>query len=148
MKTERFHQIQALKYQAFKEENFQEAKRLALEFLDLAQSYKTNWNYGNAIHHANLTLGRIALREGKIEEAKTYLLKAGRTPGSPQLNSFGPSMILAHELLEKGKDKIVLEYLDLCKKFWIKIISWYKIRKWKKVIQKGGVPNFKTQFHE
>lgn len=103
MKKERFHQVQALKYQAFKADEFQQEKNLALEYLDLANSYQTNWNYGNAIHDANITLGRIALRKGKIEEAKAFLLNAGRTPGSPQLSSFGPNMILAHELLEKEK---------------------------------------------
>ena len=43
-------------------------------------------NYGDIIHHCNETLGRIALREGKLEVAKAYLLKAGQTPGSPMLN--------------------------------------------------------------
>jgi len=38
------------------------------------------------------------LKEGKVEDAKHYLLEAGKTPGSPQLNSFGPDMSLAEEL--------------------------------------------------
>ena len=149
METERFHQLQALMKQAFQEEEFQQAKTLALEYLDLANSFKTNWNFGNAIHQANIILGRIALRSGKIEVAKTYLLNAGRTSGSPQLNSFGPNMTLAYELLEKGEDKIVLEYIDLCKIFWakifwVRILNWNKVRNWKKVIQKGGIPDFKA----
>ena len=49
----------------------------------------TNDNYGNVIHNANQILGRCALREGKLADAKEYLLKAGATPGSPQLNSIG-----------------------------------------------------------
>jgi hypothetical protein len=58
------------------------------------------------------------LREGKLADAKAYLLKAGATSGSPQLNSFGPQMPLARELLEKGEKETVLQYLDLVSKFW------------------------------
>jgi hypothetical protein len=59
-----------------------------------------NWSNGNIIHNANQILGCGALREGKLADAKTYLFKAVATPGSPQLNSFGPEMQLARELLE------------------------------------------------
>lgn len=79
---------------------------------------QTNWNYGNIIHNANQILGRCAVREGKLADAKTYLLKAGATPGSPQLDSFGPQMQLARELSEKGEQETVLEYLDLVARFW------------------------------
>ena len=77
-----------------------------------------DWNYGNRSHYGNLTLGRIALLEGNIEEAKSRLIAAGETPGSPQLDSFGPDMTLARELLERGETDAVLEYLSLCSKFW------------------------------
>jgi hypothetical protein len=75
------------------------AKNLLIQ----AESMKDNWNYGNAVHTANLVLGRIALADGDVEEAKCLLLLAGQTPGSPQLNSFGPDMLFAEELLEKGE---------------------------------------------
>jgi len=76
------------------------------------------WDSGNVIHDANSILGLVALTEGAVEKAKEYLLKAGATPGSPQLNSFGPPMLLARRLVEKGESKVVLEYLDLVGKFW------------------------------
>lgn len=79
---------------------------------------RPGWNYGNNIHHGNIILGRIALASGDIEEAKKRLIQAGKTGGSPQLNSFGPTFILARELLEKGEKDVVLEYLDLVAKFW------------------------------
>ena len=147
MKLERFYQLQELMTQAFQQKEFQHAKVLAEEYLDLANSNKTNWNYGNAIHQANLMLGKISLRKRKIEEAKIFLLKAGRTPGSPQLKNFGPHMRIAKELLEIGEFEIVLEYLGLCRIFWRKIFSWYKIRKWKKIIRNGGIPNFKAHLN-
>ena len=93
------------------------AKRHATETLQKNIDDR-NDDYGNVIHNANQILGRCALREGKLADAKAYLLKAGATPGSPQLNSFGPQFQLARELLEKGEKETVLQYLDLVSKFW------------------------------
>ncbi|WP_298861940.1 hypothetical protein [uncultured Gimesia sp.] len=59
----------------------------------------SDWNSGNHIHHGNITLGRIAIAADDVEAAKQYLINAGKTSGSPQLNSFGPDMSLAKELL-------------------------------------------------
>ncbi len=50
--------------------------------------------------------------------AKNHLLAAGATPGSPQLDSFGPQMQLAGELLAQGEKETVLQYLDLVARFW------------------------------
>lgn len=58
------------------------------------------------------------LREGNVEQAKQYLVKSGHTPGSPQLNSFGPDLRLAQELARKGERDSVLEYFSLCRAFW------------------------------
>ncbi|VGO19901.1 hypothetical protein [Pontiella sulfatireligans] len=77
-----------------------------------------SWNYGNIIYDQHSLLGRVALREGKLDEAKRHLLEAGRTPGSPQLNSYGPNFILARELAEKGEFDTVIEFLDLVARFW------------------------------
>lgn len=98
--------------------NFEKAKKYALQMLEEARKDTKNWNYGNAIHDGNLVLGRISFAEGKIREAKEYLLKAGDTPGSPQLDSFGPNMTLAKDLLEKGEKDAVIDYLKKCSKFW------------------------------
>jgi len=116
------------------------AKVLAQETLRIAEKYKDDWNYGNAIHKGHLTLGRIALRLDDIEEAKKQLLLAGNTPGSAQLDSFGPNMLLAQELLEKGENAIVLEYLKLCEIFWEFHIE--KLMKWQEQVSKGEKPYF------
>lgn len=63
--------------------------------IELAPQFRTNWNYGNAIHDGHMVLGRVALRRGDIEAAKRELLEAGKTPESPQLNSLGPNRSLA-----------------------------------------------------
>ena len=95
-----------------------DAESLANQLLELAERYREDWYYGNAIHHAHTVLGRVELARGNPAAAEIELLESGRTPGSPQLNSFGPSMALAEELLEMGRSEAVLEYLELCRTFW------------------------------
>jgi len=116
----------------------EKAKKYSTELLNAAVEATPDWNYGNAVHHGNLILGRVALSEGDIDAAERYLLKAGKTPGSPQLNSFGPNMMLARTLLEAGRKEAVIEYLRLCGKFWKKGI----LEDWIEVIEEGGMPEF------
>ena len=108
--------------------------------LELLASPAEGWNSGNALHHGNLVLGRLALQAGNLPEARQYLLKAGRTRGSPQLNSFGPNMRLAKELLAKGERDAVVEYLQLCARFWE--MGAEEIANWTATIRRGSVPDF------
>lgn len=95
-----------------------DVQRHVSDLLALSENYRQDWNYGNAVHKANLALGRLALRENDTVRAKEFLLKAGETPGSPQLNSFGPNMLLAKELFAQGERDAILEYLERYRKFW------------------------------
>ncbi len=99
-------------------------------------------DYGNLIHHGNVVLGRIALREDNLNEARNRLISAGKTPGSPNLDSFGPSMALAKELLEKGERAIVLEYFRLCSKFWATEQAKDQLDKWTVLVNGGRIPEF------
>lgn len=94
------------------------AEAYSRELLEIAPRYEKNWNYGNAIHDAHTVLGRVALARGDVEKARSELLAAGATPGSPQLNSFGPKMVLARELLQRGERDVVLQYFRECDRFW------------------------------
>lgn len=116
------------------------ARSYANDVIAQAAAMRDNWNYGNAISIGNLILGQLALDSGDVGEAKRYLLEAGKTPGSPQLNSFGPSMELAKALLEKGEREAVVQYMDLCAKFWSDRLG--KLGEWKSAISEGKVPNF------
>jgi len=112
-----------------------------------------NWNYGNVVHDMNQVLGRAALRAGNRAEARRALLAAGATPGSPQLDSFGPRFVLARELLDKGEKDVVLQYLDSVGKFWghndpkrperITLVVEHRelLAKWKQEIAAGKTPN-------
>lgn len=116
------------------------ATSYARELLTLAEKHRNDWNYGNAVHKGNLILGRVALRRSERAKAKEYLLAAGRTPGSPQLDSFGPNMVLAKELLDVGESDVVLEYLSLCGVFWTDPFG--TLSAWRSLVQKGETPNF------
>jgi hypothetical protein len=71
-----------------------------------------------AIHDANDVLGRIALREGDVQLAKKYLLKAAGTPGGGSMSTVGPRMMLAQALLVRGERDVVMEYLEKIKASW------------------------------
>jgi len=113
----------------------------AKTLLAMASDLQKDWNYGNAIHVGNLVLGEIALDAGDLKEAKRYMLQAGDTPGSPQLNSFGPNMLLARELLEKGETEVVLKYFELCQRFW-EVHGPERLEQWRADVANGRIPKF------
>lgn len=116
------------------------AESQARELLALAPKYAKDWNYGNALHQGNLALGHVALQQGDRRAAVAYLLAAGDTPGSPQLDSFGPRMSLARELLLAGERDAVLDYIDRTTRFWT--LSWGTDTAWKIAIRLGFTPGF------
>ncbi|MDB6065188.1 MAG: hypothetical protein JWR26_1396 [Pedosphaera sp.] len=124
----------------------EDARQFATDLLVLDNKYsrgvpeKSN---GDAVHDGNLVLGRIAVDEGQIEEAKRRLLAAGKSSGSPVLGSFGPNMSLAKDLLAKGEQETVLQYLELCRKFWSSGGGkGGKLDEWTKDIYAGRMPDF------
>jgi hypothetical protein len=117
-----------------------EAKGFANELATLMIKYRDDWNYGNAVQDVNIVLGRLALSEGKTDEAKAALIRAGKSPGSAQMDSFGPNMSLAKELLEKGEKDVVLEYFNLCRKFWS--LHSDKLDEWSQIVNAGKIPDF------
>ena len=122
------------------------AEAYAKQLLEMAPQYARVGHaptaYGNAIFYGNLVLGRVALQHGNVVQASQYLLAAGGTPGSATLDSFGPNMTLAKELLGKGQSDTVLQYLALCKNFWK--MDRGKLDEWSATIRGGGIPNFRA----
>ena len=107
---------------------------------EMLNAFETDqsWNRGNLVHDGHMILGRIALIRGDVADAKVHLLESGKTPGSPQLASFGPNMSLALSLLEKGEFEVVSEYFELCSVFWQRP----KLDEWKLDVKSGRVPDF------
>jgi len=137
---ERFYALAGAAKESFEVGKAVDARVYAEELLALASRFPKDWNYGNAIHDGNLVLGRIALKEGQSDEAKRRLMEAGKTPGSPQLNSFGPNMSLARDLLAKGERDAVLQYFELCRKFWD--MRDGKLDQWAQDVKTSREPDF------
>ena len=116
------------------------ARLYALQSLQAVEQLEKSHSAGAAVHYGNLVLGRVALIDGRADQAQEHLLAAGRTPGSPKLSTFGPSMTLASELLEAGDSDTVLEYLELCRAFWSG--GGERIDEWVQQIQEGSMPSF------
>jgi tetratricopeptide (TPR) repeat protein len=89
--------------------------------------------YGNSVFWGNYYRGRTSVLKGNLKEAGKYLLEAGKTPGSAQLDSFGPDFDLAQDLLDRGEKAVVVEFLESCKRFWDK----EKLDGWVKSIKEG-----------
>ena len=75
-----------------------------------------------------------------MDEAKSHLIKAGNSPGSPQMDTFGPNMALARDLLLVGEREVVIEYFRLCRKFWDHERGQLEL--WEKQVEKGEIPAF------
>jgi tetratricopeptide (TPR) repeat protein len=139
----RLHSLPDRARAAFDAGEYKFARQFAQECLALASSAENEeflWNDGNAIHYSHLVLGRVELQAGNLQQAKAHLIESGKTTGSPNLGSFGPNMSLANELLEQGEWDVVLEYLDLCGKFWKSGSD--KIDQWKDEITRREIPWF------
>jgi hypothetical protein len=140
---ERISKLPQLAKAAFEAREFEEARNYAMELLkqasspDLPEFFRKN---GNAVHHGNLILGRIALQSGDVAQARERLIASARTTGSPQLNSFGPNMSLAKVLLERGERNAVLEYFALCSKFWKHGSD--PLAEWTRQVSAGEMPDF------
>jgi tetratricopeptide (TPR) repeat protein len=138
--AERFYNLDDLGKAALAAGEYDKARRYAGELLAAAPRFPKNWNYGNALHLGNLVLGRLALRDGKLKEAEAFLAASAETPGSPQLDSFGPNMALAKELLEKGRRRAVLDYFSACRRFWKH--DGGLLDEWSREVKDGKVPDF------
>jgi hypothetical protein len=47
---------------------------------------------------------------------------------------------LAQDLLEKGKRETVLQYFELCRKFWK--MDYGKLDQWSREVKSGKIPDF------
>lgn len=135
-------------WQALKKGDLARAQALAEECLCLNSKDKSSWNYGNAVHEAQQVLGMVRLRQGDVKAARRHLLLAGASRGSPQLDSYGPQMILAREFLLRDERKIVLRYLRGVRKFYVDANTGSEVKAmneetmvaWEMEVKAGRVP--------
>lgn len=125
-------------------ENYERATEAAERLLADATDHADTFQYGNAVHHAHIVLGKVAMARNDSASAAEHLRAAGETRGSPQLNSFGPDFELASQLLAIGQRDAVVCYIDGCKKFWESGASL--LEKWALVIERGEAPDFSKRW--
>jgi hypothetical protein len=133
---ERFYEFNDSIPRAYERRDLDEVARLAREYLALAPSLPCDWNYGNAVHDGHRWLGLVALQQGDEAAAVRHLLEAGRSPGSPQLDSFGPRFDLAQALLGRGHAGAVTTYLRDINRFWDRA----EVEEWIAAIERGERP--------
>ena len=124
-------------------ERLGDATAFARELEGLLVKYRTDWNYGNAVSKIHTARGRIALKRGDVELAKRELSLAGASPGSPQMDSFGPNLSLARDLLASGApgaQEAVFAHFDDVEKFWR--MDAGALRVWREDVRAGREPNF------
>jgi len=130
---------------AFAAEDYDKAESYANQALAAVHDLSQDNVHGEALHHGHAILGRIALMNGQVTKAKRHLLEAGNTPGSPALDSFGPNMSLAKELLESGESEVVLDYFRLCAQFWKH--GETRLSAWAAAVEQGEIPDFGSSLH-
>lgn len=133
---QRFYLLTDIPDAAFDVGYMEQSQKTAEELIAMAAKHKGDWNEGNAIYLGHDVLGRIALRRDDRESAIKHLRESGKTPGSPQLNSFGPPMKLAQAMVEAGERTAVVEYLRDCKAFW----KTDRLEEWIQQIEAGDNP--------
>lgn len=137
----RFSVLVPMAYAALNAGELKKAKRYSRQALRLSPEFKTNWSYGSILNQAHSILGRVALKAGHIRVAKKELLESANTPGSPELNYYGPSFELVTDLARRGEWDAVAQYLKSIKRFWNKAV----LEKWAGDIAARRVPNFEER---
>jgi len=130
--------LMRLPVSAFEAGDLKQARTWAVEILSQAANNQ-NPALLDAVHHAQIVLGRVSLVNGDLKEAKERLVLAGQTAGSPALKSFGPNMSLAKELLDKGERETVIKYFQECAGFWT---HKEKLDQWTALVKAGQTPEF------
>jgi len=137
---ERFHALRQAARPSFELGRLEEAGNYANELLVLLPRFSTIWDHDHAVQTAHSVLGRIALREGRLDDAKRHLLESANHGGSGPMSSFGPDMSLAKELIEEGERAAVLEYFGLCRRFWR--MERGRLNQWAQDVSAGKLPDF------
>ncbi len=141
---QRYHLLDDLAEAAFDAGKNASAARYAKQLLSRSKAHKGDWSHGNAIHHGNTVLGLVAAAKGKLAKAARHLASSCRGVDSPQLMSFGPSTRLAEELLARGEDQTVIDFLENCKTFWR--MHDGTLAHWIDEIKAGRKVDFKVRF--
>ena len=115
--------------------SYQDSRLFTQQIKDNIDSFNYTTK-GGMLHEYHTLMGRHMVREGNLEEAKQHLMLSIDLSPSAVMQSFGPNMSLALDLLLQGEKVTVLAYLNGCARFWEK----EPIEIWKTKINDNKVP--------
>jgi tetratricopeptide (TPR) repeat protein len=141
--VERSLALRDLAWNAVALAEWEDAIEFANKLLESAGGCRDTWEYGNAIHHGHIVLGEVALARGDLDRAQEQLQAAAATPGSPQLDSFGPRLELAGALARLGRREAVIAYLESCRRFWTHRHA--DLDDWQAALRRGELPAFAVE---
>jgi ATP/maltotriose-dependent transcriptional regulator MalT len=133
-------QLPHLAQLAFQAGEMEKAEQYARETL---QNTTPQAVIGDSIHVGNIVLGLVVLKRGDVAAARAYLLASTKTKGNSSLNRWGPNLALAKELLDKGENEVVLEYLQSSKSF---VTGNPKLDEWIATLKGGRAPDLSREY--
>jgi thiol-disulfide isomerase/thioredoxin len=93
-----------------------------------------------AAHIAHTVLGRIALGQGGVAEAREHLTAAGKLASADIVGWNGIRWTLASDLLARGQRQVVLDYISMVRAVSSK--SKGQLDDWAKSVRAGKTPDF------
>ncbi len=116
----------------------------AQKYAQLALDNGFSKNDAACVHYGNLVMGRLSLRNKDLASAKKFLLQSAKFHAG--MKYWGdPNMSLAKELLENREKASVLQYFELCGKFWSP--GKDRLKTWSATVKQGKIPDFGSSVH-
>ena len=97
---------------AWATQQIDEAGKQARKAMDLAARLSSDPIHDAVIFQSNMTLGKLAFRQGDPDNAVRYLLAAAVAPGPGVLQSASYELNLPRVLIDAGRRSSVAEYLE------------------------------------
>jgi len=137
---------------SFDAEQFDDAFEYASECTSLDTNVgNLSVDCGDASHDGHHILGKIALKNERIDEAKKHLILSLQVKGGRFLNEIGPHLLLAQLLLDINEKECVIEYLNRSMGFLSSDNAVYGINKnvfggWINKIKVGDKPKLYNRY--
>lgn len=106
----RFYRLKNWAMSKYLEGDQEYALQLANELLMVATNYEESWNYGNALHWGHTIKGLVLFDNGEFSSAQKELFLSIKVPLSPQLEYFGPQMILVNRFNKNLRNKYLKKF--------------------------------------
>ena len=140
----KFYNLRDLAQVAMAADELRKARTYARSLLEKSEvAEEKHWGGTDAVSKGHMILGRIALREAELSEARKQLLEAVDVTSEAArgpLSTSGPNMLLAKELLDRGEKDTVLEFFKRCREFWT--FGKEKLDAWSWQVSQGETPDF------